>query len=343
MIFGFLTGALWTFKIVAWLWLIVTVLDFVIPGDIHNLTAKQASDLTNSLIWRLAIWLWVPVRAAVIGCGLSIMTWESATFEEIVVVTVSVGITSGMFCVAVAHELMHGQARFEKALAEILMTTVSYAHFCIEHVHGHHLNVGTGMDPATARLGENFYEFYSRTVFGGVVDAWTLETARLRHISVPAWSYRNRMLRYFTWLVVTYIAIIYVAGLLGLAFFVVQSVIGFSMLEVINYVQHYGLVRREVEPGRYEKVMPWHSWNSSHRASNWLLFNLGYHSNHHHEVTRRYQLLRHLDEAPQLPTGYFGIFLLPLFPPLWYRIMDPRIHAWRRKHGVAAEVFCSSP
>jgi alkane 1-monooxygenase len=269
-----------------------------------------------------------------LGCGLVITTWESLTLWELLFVTVSVGVASGMFCISAAHELMHGPGRFDKALAEILMTSVSYTHFCIEHVRGHHRYVGTAKDPATARLGESFYDFYPRTVFDGLLSAWNFEAARLGRRGAGAWRPDNRMIRYAAILILLYGAIGFGFGAPGVAFFTVQSLIGFSMIEVINYVEHYGLTRRELTPGHYEQVRPWHSWNSSHRISNWFLFNLGQHSDHHCEARRSFQHLRHLDDAPQLPTGYFGIFLLPLFPSLWRHVMDPRVRAWRDRHGI---------
>lgn len=336
MVVGYATGELWLFRVVAWVWLIVAALDLAIRPDTRNLHGERVDDLRRALPWRLAVRLWVPVQATIIGCGLFITAWDSLTLKELLFVTVSIGIAGGMFCIPVAHELMHGTGRFDKILAEILMTLVSYTHFCIGHVHGHHRNVGTANDPATARFGESFYAFYPRTVFGGVVSAWNLEEARLHRLGAGVWSSRNRMIRYIISLSAVYVTIFYMFGLLGVAFFAVQSVIAFSMIEVINYVEHYGLARREAAPGRYERVMPWHSWNSSHRISNWLLFNLGRHSDHHQHPRKSYRYLRHLEEAPQLPSGYFGMFLLPLFPTLWRRVMDPRVEAWRRKHGVSS-------
>lgn len=339
MIIGYFTGKLWLFRVVAWLWLIVTALDLVVTPGGNNVQGTNPGPSSRNLPWRLGAYLWVPVQATIIICGLFITSWDSLTLRELLFVTVSIGIASGMFCVSAAHELMHGSARLDKILAEILMTLVSYTHFCIEHVHGHHRNVATAGDPATAQLGESFYAFYPRTVFCGVLSAWNIETERLQRCGAPVWSWRNQMVRYMTGLILVYAVIGYVFGPVGLGFFAVQSLIGFSMLEVINYVEHYGLARRQLAPGVYERVMPWHSWNSSHRLSNWLLFNLGRHSDHHCHARRSYFDLRHLEEAPQLPSGYFGMFLLPLFPRLWRRLMDPRVEAWRRKHGIPVDAI----
>ena len=334
MIVGYATGELWLFRTVAWVWLIVAVLDLAIRPDPRNTTDKQVADLNRTLAWRLAVRSWVPVQIAIIVCGLLITTRYSLASKELVLVTVSIGIASGMFCIPVAHDLMHRRAKVDKILAEILMMSVSYPHFCIEHVHGHHRNVGTVNDPATAQFGESFYVFYLRTVFGGMASAWNIEKARLHPLGVGVLSSHNRMIQYVATLCTIYASIFYVFGWLGTGFFAVQSVIAFSMLEVINYVEHYGLTRRETGSSHYERIMPWHSWDSSHKISNWMLFNLGRHSDHHYSSRKYDRHFSHLKEVPQLPTGYFGMFLLPLLPPLWYRVMNPRVEAWQRKHGI---------
>lgn len=334
MIVGYFTNKLWIFKVVAWLWLVVTMFDFAICPKSQNSHHEQVSFSSWDIaLGQFAVRLWMPVQATIIVSGLSITTWNSLTVEEMLFVTVSVGIASGMFCIPVAHELMHKKGRFDKTLAEILMTSVSYTHFCIEHVHGHHRNVGTAHDPATAQFGESFYAFYPRTVFGGIASAWNFEKQRLQRLGERVYSSRNRMVRYGASLSIVYATIFSMFGWLGAGFFAVQSVIAFSMLETINYIEHYGLTRRETKPGCYECVMPYHSWDSSHRMSNWMLFNLGHHSDHHYRPTQNYLNLRHWEEAPQLPSGYFMMLLLPLVPPLWHRVMDSRVQAWRSQHG----------
>jgi alkane 1-monooxygenase len=232
----------------------------------------------------------------------------------------------------VAHELVHRSGKFERALAEVLMMQVSYTHFCIEHVLGHHANVATPRDPATARAGESFYAFLPRTVFGGVASAWCIEAVRMKRGGRPVFSLGNRMLRYAAELILLYgvAALLFGAG--GVLFLAAQSIVAFTMLEVVNYLEHYGLQRREVRPGRFEPTRPYHSWNSSHRVTNWFLFNLGRHSDHHAAAGRRFHTLRHFEEAPQLPIGYAAIFVLALVPPLWRRVMDPRLADWRARY-----------
>jgi alkane 1-monooxygenase len=338
MIAGWATGALWTFKFVSWLWLAVTAIDTMAGPDTRN-PPDDPDPSARGVARRLEVALWVVAPAAMLGCGLALMACECATLRELAVVTVSIGIATGILSVSAAHELIHGRSRVDHVLGELLMTMMTYPHFCIAHVEGHHRDVGTADDPATARWGESFYGFYNRTLFGGVVTAWCLETSRLEALNVPVWGPRNRMLRYAATLTVVYAAMAYAFGALGVAFFAVQSIVAFSLIEVINYVEHYGLARRLIAPGRYERVRPWHSWNSSHRASNWLLLNLGRHSDHHCHPEVGYRDLRHAADAPQLPAGYFGVLVLPLIPPLWRRVIDPRVHAWRLQHGVPLDIL----
>jgi alkane 1-monooxygenase len=343
MLAGYATGELSLFKLVAWVWLAVAALDFLIDQLGEASQERQTERSNRGFLTWLALGLWVPAQAMTLSCGLLITRWESPTFIELAFVTVSIGVTSGMFCISAAHELMHRTGRLNKVLAEILMTSVSYTHFCIEHVRGHHCHVGTPKDPATARFGESFYEFYPRTIFGGLLDAWNHEAARLYRRGQRSWGPGNRMIRYAANLIVLYVVVGYGFGALGAVFLAGQSLIAFSLLEVINYVQHYGLARRELAPGRYEPVMPWHSWNSSHRFSNWLLFNLGLHSDHHYRPNKLYSHLRGRVDAPQLPGGYFAMFLLPFFPGLWRRVMDPRVRAWRETHGFSPDSVTTTP
>jgi alkane 1-monooxygenase len=239
----------------------------------------------------------------------------------------STGITTGTIGITFAHELIHRPGRLELALGEILLATTSYTHFAIEHVYGHHRYVATPRDPATARLGESLFAFIPRCVIGSLASAWRIERERLAKRRRPWWHASNRMLRYGVTQVALYAAVAIWWGWLAALVLGAQAAIAFSLLETINYIEHYGLERREIAPGRYERVQPWHSWNSSHRLSNWLLINLARHSDHHLVASKRYQVLDHVAIAPQLPAGYAAMFLLAMCPPLWRRVMDPRVRA----------------
>jgi alkane 1-monooxygenase len=341
MIGGWMTGAVWLFKSVSWLWLAVIALDLVVRPDTRGPSTRDGRSPARETR-RLDLAAWVLSHAAMLACGLALAACRCITIADLILVTVAVGVAAGMFSVTAAHELLHGPTRVERALARAMFTTMSYGHFGVAHVEGHHRTVGTPADPATARWGESFYAFYNRTLLGGVASAWCIEAHRLRRLGVSVTSRHNRLLQDAVALTAVYVLVGALAGVRGLAFFAVQSIVAFSLIELFNYVEHYGLARRLVGPGRYEDVRPWHSWNTSHRVSNWLMLNLGRHADHHCHPERRYGELRHAADAPQLPAGNFGVFVLPLIPTLWRRVMDPRVRAWRVEHGVALDVLAEA-
>jgi alkane 1-monooxygenase len=287
--------------------------------------ARQSPDLDRNIYFKFVTWAWVPVQIGLLLWVLVMTTRGGLAPAEIVGATLSMGATAGAIGITFAHELVHRSHAYERALGEIVLASVSYAHFAIEHVHGHHRHVGTPRDPATARYGESFYRFLPRTLRGSLTSAWEIEVERLQRRGHSAWSAANRMLRYAAEQVVIYAAIAWAFGPVGVVVFAGQAVIAFSLLEVINYVEHYGLMRRETAPGEYERVAPQHSWDSSYRVSNWMLINLARHSDHHCVAAKRYQSLELQPLAPQLPAGYGAMFLLALVPPLWFRVMNPRV------------------
>lgn len=292
--------------------------------------ARPPADVDANFWFRIVTWAWVPVQLGLLLRVLTMATSGRLSPLEIAGATVSMGVTSGALGITFVHELVHRSGRFERALGEIVLASVSYAHFAIEHVHGHHRHVGTPMDPATARFGESFYRFLPRTLSGSLISAWHLEVDRLARRGRSAWSPANRMLRYGVTQIVLWAALLLIYGATGVAVFVGQAVVAFSLLEVINYIEHYGLTRREIAPGEYERIAPQHSWDSSYRVSNWMLINLARHSDHHCVASKRYQSLELLAPAPQLPAGYGAMFLLALIPPLWFRVMNPRVMAATR-------------
>ena len=332
IVLGARRGGAWTFVTVAFIYGFVPLVDALSGLDMRNPSPEEADALERSLPFRLLTWAWVPVQLTLIGWGLLAVTGGGHTPLEVVGITLSIGLASGAIGITFAHELIHRPGRWERALGEVLLASVSYTHFAIEHVQGHHRWVATPRDPATARFGESVYAFYPRTVLGGVRSAWGFEVERLARRGRTWWHPANRMLRYAAEQAVLYAGVAWWLGAPGVLFVAAQAVIAFSLLEVINYVEHYGLTRREVSAGRFERVMPWHSWNSSHRMSNWVLINLARHSDHHYLASKRYQVLEHLDAAPQLPAGYGTMFVVALVPPLWRRVMDPRVLAWRAAH-----------
>ncbi len=319
---GFWLGGWWTFLTVVQNYGVLPLLDHLVGPDETDVPALREGEIGNAFTFRAIVVAAVPVQVALIIWAGFKVTSGNLNAIEIAGLTVSVGRASGI-AITAAHELLH-QRKFERLLSRILMGAVTYTHFCLEHLHGHHVLVGTPADPASARLGESLYRFVLRVVLSGVRESWRREAARMRRRRQAAYGPNNRMVRYAFFVLVIYAAAAAVWGWGGVTFLAAQSAIGIFMLETINYLEHYGLYRRETAPGVYEPVAARHSWDSGYRLSNWSVFNLGRHADHHLHVGRRYPILRRPAEAARLPTGYAGIFLLALAPPLWRRVMDPR-------------------
>lgn len=324
---GIALGGAWTFLTPVSLYLIIPALDAALGRDLRDPPTPRST-------WAFDL----PVRlTALAQFGLVAWAlWAVATIPltrvEVVGLTLSVGLSSGAAGIIIAHELMHRRGRLDRALAYVLMGAVSYAHFCIEHVHGHHRTVGTSRDPATARFGESLYAFVPRSAFGGFLSAWRIEVGRLTRRRLPAAHRRNRMLWIVAGEIGLYAVVLAVLGWPAVALLAVQSLIAIEQLETVNYIEHYGLVRRDLGGCRLERAGPQHSWNSNHRLTRWFLFELPRHADHHVAPATPFHALRHHDESPELPAGYGAMAALALAPPLWRRLMDPRVEAWRRQN-----------
>ena len=295
---------------------------------------REAPDLAFNNWFRVVTWAWVPVQLGLIAWLVRTVPMDQLTMPEMIAATVSVGATTGAIGMTFAHELIHRRKGYERLLGTVLLASVTYPHFAIEHVRGHHRHVGTPRDPATARLGENVYRFLRRSIMGGLRSAWHIERVRLWEREIGTWSRHNAMLRYLVAEIAIYASIAAASGPVALAMFAGQSLVAIIILEVINYVEHYGLVRRRAKETEYERVKPEHSWDAPNRVSNWLLINLPRHSDHHLQAAKRYQTLELLPHAPHLPGGYGAMFWLALIPPLWFRVMNRRVAAVRS--GMAA-------
>ncbi|HEV2918204.1 MAG TPA: alkane 1-monooxygenase [Actinomycetota bacterium] len=300
------------------------LLDIAIGVDPSNPPDSILKWLEQDRYYRWCTYAFVPIQYA--GLVFAAWLWSSGDLStlESIGLAVTMGMVSGI-AINTAHELGHKRASVERWLSKVALAQSAYGHFFIEHNRGHHVRVATPEDPASARLGESFWAFLPRTVTGSLRSAWGIERERLARGNHSAWSWRNDILQAWAMTVVLYAALIAVFGVVVLPYLLIQTAIGFSLLEVVNYLEHYGLLRQKREDGRYERCLPEHSWNSNNVASNVLLYHLQRHSDHHANPTRRYQALRHVDEAPQLPTGYAGMIVLAWFPPLWRRVMDRRL------------------
>jgi alkane 1-monooxygenase len=316
-------GFLWFFGPLL-VFVLFPLLDIAIGMDSRNPPDSVIKWLEQDRYYRWCTYVFIPIQYA--GLVFACWLWSSghlSTFDSIGL-ALTMGVVGGI-AINTAHELGHKRAGLERWLSRIALAQTGYGHFFIEHNRGHHVRVATPEDPASSRLGESFWAFLPRTVLGSLRSSWELECVRLDRMGKSHWTLRNDILGAWAMTVVLFAALTVVFGPVVLPYLLVQAVLGFSLLEVVNYLEHYGLLRRKREDGRYERTLPEHSWNSNNVASNVLLYHLQRHSDHHANPTRRYQALRHVDEAPQLPTGYAGMIVLACFPPLWRRVMDPRL------------------
>lgn len=332
VVHGYLMGGGYTFLTPVFVFGVVPVLDLLIGKDMRNPDEIEAAALEQRRGYRLLTWLCAPLQAAMVFWGAGVISRGGLSALETAGFTVSVGICSGILGINVAHELVHRvNEKYERVLGKVMLWTVLYGHWGDEHVTGHHRWVATHEDPATARKGESYYAFWPRTVFGGFVSAWRFSSVRMGKKGRPAWHPTNPVVVSLVAQAVLLVIIARLFGAAGFVFFIAQAVIAFSLLEIVNYIEHYGLVREQTSPGRYEPVLPRHSWNSSNWLTNRFLFNLQRHSDHHYRPGRRYQILRHQEQSPQLPTGYAGMVLLAAVPPLWRKVMDRRVEHWKEQ------------
>jgi alkane 1-monooxygenase len=316
-------GAFWFIGPVL-VFVIFPLLDMVIGMDSTNPPDSVLKFLEQDRYYRWCTYLFIPIQYG--GLIFACWIWSSGEINTIesLGLALTMGVVGGI-AINTAHELGHKRASSEKWLSRVALARTGYGHFFIEHNRGHHVKVATPEDPASSRLGESFWAFLPRTVVGSLRSAWGIETARLDRLGKSHWGVHNDVLSAWAMTIVLFAGLGAVFGAVVLPYLLVQAVIGFSLLEVVNYLEHYGLLRQKREDGRYERCLPEHSWNSNNVASNVLLYHLQRHSDHHANPTRRYQALRHVEEAPQLPTGYAGMIVLAWFPPLWRRVMDPRL------------------
>jgi len=309
-----------------WILVLMPILDLVGGLDKVNPPEWATAQLEDDRSYRWAVYAYLPLQYASLAWGAWYVTSRPLSVASYVGLSLTVGLVAGI-AINTAHELGHKRPRLERRLAKVALAQSGYGHFYVEHNRGHHARVSTPEDPASARMGESFWAFLPRTVVGSLVSAWHLETGALARRGLRWWSPRNNLLNAWALTVVLFAGVIVAFGPAVLPFLAIQAVFGFSMLEVVNYVEHYGLLRQRLPNGRYERCQPEHSWNADFIASNAVLYNLQRHSDHHANPLRPYQVLRHFPEAPQLPAGYAGMITLAVVPPLYRRVMDPRVVA----------------
>ena len=309
-----------------WILVLVPILDTVLGTDSSNPPEWAVPQLEADRYYRWLTYLYLPLQFAGLLWASRLAVHGGLSTGEQLGLALTVGTVAGVG-INTAHELGHKRDRLERRLSKLALAQTGYGHFYVEHNRGHHSRVSTPEDPASARLGESFWRFLPRTVLGSVRSAWGIAAAAQRRKGQRVLTLRNDVLNAWALSVVLFGGIVAWLGVAVIPFLVVQAVFGFALLEVVNYIEHYGLLRQRVANGRYERCRPTHSWNSNNLASNLVLYHLERHSDHHANPTRRYQSLRNFDDAPQLPSGYALMICLAVVPPLWRRVMDPRVLA----------------
>ena len=319
------TGQEWT----TWLpflavYALVPLFDYVFENDAGNPPEQIVPQLEADPYYRWIVYLAVVVHiVTLVGSAWFVASYEPGFFG-LLGLSLLVGAISGS-CLNLGHELGHKGTKTDQFVARIALAVPFYGHFSAEHNAGHHAEVATPEDTASARFGESIYKFSRREIPGGLRRGWHLEGRRLRRSKRRVLGVHNEILQSYALSVLLFGGMLYVFGWVVLPFLVLQTAFAWWQLTSANYVEHYGLLRRKRANGRYEPCKPQHSWNANHLASNLLLFHLERHSDHHANASRRYQSLRHYDDVPQLPSGYFGMFMLAYLPPLWFRVMNPRV------------------
>ena len=314
-------------------WFLFSLLDAVVGLEDGNADLEATP---ADLFWyRLVTLIWMPVQFITLFGLIWYVTRAGhlGSFEK-VALFFGVGVITGTIGINYSHELMHQRNRLERFWADALLAMVLYSHFRSEHLLVHHRHVATPNDPVTARYNEGFHRFYPRVLVQCLRSAFVAEAAMLERKNLPWRNLGNPFFRYWALQGGCLVLAVILGGWSGLGLFLVQAGVAIWQLELVNYIEHYGLTRRHLGNGKYEHVQPRHSWNASHKASNWLLINLQRHSDHHYKPDRRFPVLQTYtaEEAPQLPFGYPVMTMAAMCPPLWRRIMNPRVRAWRKRY-----------
>ncbi len=312
----------WAWSTVVLVFGIIPLLEWIAPVSTKNVPTEEEATRSKIRFFDYLLYANSIVLYGIVVWYLYIVANQALSWSEWLGLTLGVGIIVGADGINVAHELGHRSTAFEQNLAKIMLLPALYQHFFVEHNRGHHKNVATELDPASARKGEHVFGFWFRSITGGWRNAWALERERLEKKKAPVMGWQNMMLRFSTYQI-AWLSVVYMAfGLAGLLGSICIAFVGVLLLETVNYLEHYGLRRQLLPSGHYEPVSPAHSWNSNHEIGRILLYELTRHSDHHYKSTRKYQILRHIDESPQLPFGYPTAVLLSMVPPLWFAIMD---------------------
>jgi alkane 1-monooxygenase len=305
---------------------LLPVADLLVGEDDSNPPDEAMPALAKERYYRYVVYAAIPVQWAGVIVGTWVATTQHLQWYEWLGMLVTVGVTSGL-AINVGHELGHQTDPLERWLAKFALAPVLYGHFYVEHNRGHHVRVATFEDPASSRFGESFWEFLPRCVIGSIASAWEIEKQRLAKLGKGPWTWENDNIQAWTVSAALFAGLTVWLGWAALPFLLLQAAYGGSLLEVVNYLEHYGLLRQKKADGSYERCQPHHSWNSNHTPTNIFLYHLQRHSDHHAYPTRSFQTLRNFEGLPRLPNGYAGMIVVAYLPWLWFRLMDPKVVA----------------
>jgi len=322
VVFAFLAQGWWTLFPVAFAFGIIPLLEFILGKNAYNLSDAEKELVKADKLYDVIIYSTVLVHVGILIWFLNIIDEYPLTHINTIGRIASMGMMCGVFGINVAHELGHRTTKAEQFLSKLMLSTSLYMHFFIEHNRGHHRNVGTPEDAATARKGEMVYIFWFRSIIGTYLSAWRIENKERRRKGKTEYSFGNEMVQYHILQLALILGIYFMFGAQAMIGFIISAVIGIFLLETVNYIEHYGLERKKINEYRYEDVNPSHSWNSDYALGRLVLFELTRHSDHHTTPSKHYQLLDTTPDASELPAGYPSMMLLALLPPLWFKVVN---------------------
>lgn len=318
-------GAVFTYLTPVYVFVFIPIMELLLPSSTSNLSPKERDEKKNNKLFDWLLYLNIPLVYATLVYGLLRITFSDLVTYEIIGVILSVGLVLGSNGINVAHELGHRSNQIDKTLAKLLLLPSLYMHFYIEHNFGHHLHAATKEDPATARLNQSVYSFWFTSVTRQYVNAWKIQKGLLTKSNNGFFSVYNDMFWYSILQISFLLTVLFTLGFPALTASIAAAIVGFILLETINYIEHYGLLRSKLPSGRYERVKEIHSWNSNHTMGRIVLYELTRHSDHHYKSSKKYQILDYHTKSPQLPFGYPTSMVLSLMPPLWFFIMNKRV------------------
>lgn len=323
--FGVYFGGFWSYAGIIFVFGILPFLELIFPKDEKNYSEPEINNKLKNRLFDVLLYLNVLIVYGILFFVLYKVMTVQLSVTEIIGTILSLGVVLGSNGINVAHELGHRGKLYERILGKMLLVPSHYTHFFIEHNHGHHLHVSTPKDPSSARYNQSVYAFWVQTIFGTYTKAWQIQKKLNQIENRSLFSLKNDML-WFTIIQISYLlTIYYFFGSIGLLVSILAGIVGFLLLETINYIEHYGLKRNLLPSGRYERVTEKHSWNSNHVLGRIMLYELTRHSDHHYKSQKKYQILEYHDVSPQMPFGYPTSMVLSFFPPLWFAIMNKRI------------------